>query len=582
MEPVTKTSPMSSPSAASQRDGTRMIATNRRELATLFLIGGIAAVVILLYRDSFVAMAGVWRYSAYSHGVVVLPISAYLIWRLRAPLAAEEIRPWPWGVAIVAALVFLWLVSRAVGVQSVEHLAIVLLIPAMVATCLGLNVAWRALFPLLFLVTAVPIGDTLVPQLMRITADVASKLLRLLGVPVFRDGQFMTLSGGEFEVADVCSGLRYLSAGTTIALLFAYLTYSKIWKRAAFVVIAAVSLIAINGFRAFVVMLVASATNMRVFAGRDHIYFGWFLFAVLTAAGFWIGTRYADAPKAGSPAISSQRTGDSRTLPLVLVAALFMLLVTALPFQRSAVGVWVLLPAVALVLWLVMRESAFARAPGRTLDAWHNASPLRTAIVVGLAALVLVSGPIAVERALRASGDATISFEPPSPPACSAREPWDGDWQPNWEGADFHVAASYRCDSRPVNLFVAGYLENSQGKELINEESRPIPDEWRRFAVEDTSRFVGADGKSTTVNEIRIERTELPSLIWYWYAVGDRTATAPTAVKLMQGLQVVTAGHSDGAIYWLETPLDKRIGTSRERLTLIARSVSASGPVVHR
>ena len=42
-------------------------------------------------------------------------------------------------------------------------IAIVLLISAVVATCLGVGVARRAMFPLLFLTAAVPFGDQLTP-----------------------------------------------------------------------------------------------------------------------------------------------------------------------------------------------------------------------------------------------------------------------------------------------------------------------------------------------------------------------------------------------------------------------------------
>ncbi len=129
---------------------------------------------------------------------------------------------------------------------------------------------------------------------MRVTADVSAALLRLTGVPVYREGQYITLPGGEFEVADVCSGLRYLVAGTMISLLFAYLTYRSTWRRVLFVAATAFALIFANGLRAFIVMWVASASEMRLLAGEDHVYFGWILFAVVIGGMFLLGTRYAE------------------------------------------------------------------------------------------------------------------------------------------------------------------------------------------------------------------------------------------------------------------------------------------------
>jgi len=90
---------------------------------------------------------------------------------------------------------------------------------------------------------------------MEATADVSERLLGLLGVPALREGMFFTLPGGNFEVAEICAGLRYLMAGTVTALLFAYLNFNRWGKRIAFTLLAAVSFVIANGLRAFITML---------------------------------------------------------------------------------------------------------------------------------------------------------------------------------------------------------------------------------------------------------------------------------------------------------------------------------------
>src|SRR5690606_27073545 len=109
-----------------------------------------------------------------------------------------------------------------------------------------------------------------------------------------REGQLITLPGGNFVVADVCAGLSYLTAGTIIAVLFGYFTYDSNWKRAAFAAAAAVTMILFNGVRAFIVMYVASATDMRYLAGRDHVYFGWLLFGLVVLGLVYAGSLLAD------------------------------------------------------------------------------------------------------------------------------------------------------------------------------------------------------------------------------------------------------------------------------------------------
>jgi exosortase A len=554
--------------------------TNARELTTLLLMAGVAAAVGIVYSESVRSLIAVWNLSAYNHGFVVFPIAAYLLWRLRGPLATESVAPSPIGVLFVAALVLLWVIGRRVGIQLVEHFAVVLLVPTTIATCLGWKVTRRALFPLLFLVVAVPFGELLVPLLTRVTADIASGLLRLVGVPVFRDREFLTLPGGEFEVADVCSGLRYLTAGTMIALLFSYLTYQNQWKRCLFVVMTGFGLIAVNGLRAFVIMDVASATHMRWLAGRDHIYFGWLLFALAFAVWFAVGARYADSPQMAS---SESAGKDLGVLPMVIVSGLLMLAITAKPLQGDFGGGWLLVPVAGVLFLLAMSRALVPRVSTRSAESgpgrWQYARATATVLIT---ATVLVGGVVAADRSADGQQDVSTGFELPEVAGCSMSEPRRDSWLPTWPSPDFGGAAAYDCGERSINAFVAGYTHNVQGRELVNEELRIIPESARRSAVESKAQFSSRAGISTEVNEVRAEFHGSPALIWYWYSVGDRSATSPAVAKLLQALQLILAGRSDGTLYWIQTSVDASLEVSRAHLTRVAAALAAAGPVRSR
>ena len=375
----------------------------RRELTTLALMAGSATLVVLVYFDSFGSMVRAWSDSSHRHGVVVFPIAAFLLWRLRAVLARIDLKPWPPGIALLLALVAVWRVGKGAGVELVEHLAAVLLLPATIATCLGWRVVRQALFPLLFLVMAVPASDVLIPYLMRLTADIAAVLLRGVGVPVYREGQLLSLPGGDFEVADVCSGLNYLIASTLIALLFAYLTYTSNLKRVALVAAMAASLAVVNGVRAFVVMLIASATDMRVFTGADHVYFGWILFAVVVGGVLLLGARYADREPAdkGPSAVRRGAGNQGRLLPMVGVMIVVMFAMTAQPFAPILLNTWMwALPVSVLVLWSISSALAPKVAQqGRVGSRGHDPRDrIMAAIVIAVAGLVLLAGPVSANR----------------------------------------------------------------------------------------------------------------------------------------------------------------------------------------
>ena len=66
---------------------------------------------------------------------------------------------------------------------------------------------------------AIPFGDELVPMLQRITADASIALIKLVGIPVEHEGLYIKLSSGLFEVAEACSGVRYLTVTLFISAL---------------------------------------------------------------------------------------------------------------------------------------------------------------------------------------------------------------------------------------------------------------------------------------------------------------------------------------------------------------------------
>jgi exosortase A len=490
-----------------------------RELAVLSLIAGVASLVAVAYWDSYRSMTRVWESTQYGHGMLVLPVVGLLLWRLRQRLAQVDLEPFAWGILPMIGLILIWFVGAAIGVQVVEQLAVVLLIPATILAFLGWPLVRTAMFPLLFAAAAVPIGDGLVPHLMQATADLSTALLQASGVPVFRQGQFLSLPGGDFEVADVCAGMQYLTAGTIIALLFSYLTYRSYAKRLLFVATTAVAMVVTNSVRASVVMLVASATDMRYFVGRDHVYFGWILFGVVIVALIYVASRFGDDEGA-------EPGGES-----------------ALPAPRRG-----------------------TLAPYRNFGA---------ALALCGAAVVLGSGPL-----LRANRPEAALLTPPALalPAidgCAGPGAWAGGARPEFEAPDAAISGTYSCSDAPVNVFVAVYLNNVQGREVVSDSNTLFPtNAWRQIAPPERQEFAAANGRTIGVNEVQLDLSGSRWLAWYWYAVGDETVTSGAAVKLTQALQVLINGRADGSAYLVQTPLDASIESSRQRLARGAREVA--------
>src|SRR5215467_7740730 len=92
------------------------------------------------------------------------------------------------------------------------------------------------LFPLAFLLFAIPAGEFLVPVLMDWTADFTVAAIRWSGVPVFREGNHFALPSGNWSIVEACSGIRYLVASVMIGTIYAALAYRSAKRRAALLV----------------------------------------------------------------------------------------------------------------------------------------------------------------------------------------------------------------------------------------------------------------------------------------------------------------------------------------------------------
>lgn len=93
-------------------------------------------------------------------------------------------------------------------------------------------------------------------------------------MPVYIEGLYIFIPQGAFEVAEACSGIRFLISTIVLGLLLAHLLYRDLRLRA-LLVAAAVSIpIVANGLRAYGIVMIGHWFGMEQAAGTDHIVYG--------------------------------------------------------------------------------------------------------------------------------------------------------------------------------------------------------------------------------------------------------------------------------------------------------------------
>lgn len=289
--------------------------------------------ILLLYRDTALAMVTIWyRSETFTHAFVVPPIVAWLIWRKRAQLAALTPQPMRWVLLPMAAVAFVWLLGDLAAVNALTQLALVTLLVLTVPALLGLAVTRCILFALLFLFFAVPLGEFLMPQMMAWTADFTVLALRLSGIPVFREGLQFVIPSGNWSVVEACSGIRYLIASVTVGTLYAYLNYQSTRRRVTFVLVSLLVPIVANWLRAYLIVMLGHLSGNKLAVGADHLIYGWVFFGVVILLMFMIGARWSEPePQSGSVGIEPFTHGTgapagSNRWSLGLVGALLALL----------------------------------------------------------------------------------------------------------------------------------------------------------------------------------------------------------------------------------------------------------------
>ena len=458
-----------------------------------------AVVVVLLlalYYETAASIVAIWhRSETFAHGFLVVPAVLWLVWRRRDHVAQLTPRPDYAGLVLLAGLGFGWLLADLAGVQVIQQLAMVAMIPAAVVTVLGRRVAWALAFPLGFLFFGVPIGEALIPPLMNFTADFTVAMLQLVGIPVFREGTFFTIPSGKWSVVEGCSGLRYLIASVTAGCLYAYLNYQGVGRRLLFVVASVAVPIVANGLRAFMIVMIAHYSDMKLALGIDHYIYGWVFFGIVMVALFWIGSFWhepePDAARA-APTTGAARTESRRVLPAAMATL-------------AVIAIW---PAYGAYL-----ETADRPAAPRTL-----AAP---------------------------TGAAGWQLDPAGMT----------DWRPEYRGADPSRFEVYRKGDRAVALYLGYYRNQRQDAELVNSQNVMVRQKhpvWEN--VGESRRAASPETALVDVKQTLLRSPSQRLLIWDWMYLDGRRTTSPYLAKLLLAKNRLLGQPDDGVAIIVAAP----------------------------
>jgi exosortase D (VPLPA-CTERM-specific) len=329
-------------------------------------------------------------------------------------------------------------------------------------------------------------------------------------ISVFLEGNVIDLGSYKLQVAEACSGLRYLFPLMTLGFIAAYFFKGAWWKRAVIFLSTLPIAVLMNSLRIGAIGIAVEYWGIAMAEGILHDFEGWLVFMICIAilvAEMWV----------------LARCGRDR-LPL-----------------REAFGI----------------EFPVASPPGALVKLRDVPKPYVTVIgVLALAAAATIAAP---ER------------NPANPPRESfVNFPLQVD---GWNGRrdrlesvyldilqmDDYVIADYAdAAKKPVNFFVAYYRNQLDGG--IHSPRACVPaGGWAITSLVDQAvpGVITADGSPLVVNRAEIRKGEATQIVYYWFQQRGRSIAHEYEVKWYLLTDSIRRNRSDGALVRLVTPVTR-------------------------
>ena len=487
---------------------------SRTEIWGLFWLGLAVLSAGVYFQTGVGALLEAWTLPEYSHGPLIPILSGFLFLRhlKRVPILPGPVTDRGVGVVVVLLAMVLGGIGRLIQIDDFAAYALILWTGGLLLISFGWAQGKQFWPPVLHLIYMLPLPGVLYYGLSTWLQGVSSVLgvyfLDVLGVSVFLDGNIIDLGVYKLQVAEACSGLRYLFPILSFSYIFAVLYKGPMWHKAVLLISAAPITVLMNSVRIAMAGVVVDNYGVEFVEGLTHFMEGWVIFLVCVLLLFALARvmlllhpqkmRLTEALDLDFDGMRPQLARLRLIQPSVaLIAVTLVMTVGAL--------VWQAIPPRPLAM--VEREP-FHAFPLQMGD-WVSSMPQR----------------MDAETAKVLAAD------------------------------DYHSVTLHReGTAAPVDLFTAWYKDQMDGG--THSPTICLPSSgWEISGLQQIDAPADVAGGPFTLNRAYIQKGLERMVVYYWYdQQGVRTASSYYA-KLLMTVSKVQTGRSDGAIVRLLTPI---------------------------
>jgi exosortase len=238
-----------------------------------FLFGTTA--LAIAYAGTIQSMVADWMTDDNaSHGFFVPLVSGYLIWLQKSDLSEAKVEPANTGFTVALAAVTMLILGDIASERYVTRLSILVALAGCILFWLGRGVLRRLLAPLCYLLFMIPLPaivlNAVTMPLKLLVSAISVSTLRLLGIPVLREGSIIMLPNISLEVVEACSGLRSLESLLAFAAAYALIFQKSAAGRTLLIAAAVPIAIFANIVRVVVTGLLARGMGASAAEGFFH------------------------------------------------------------------------------------------------------------------------------------------------------------------------------------------------------------------------------------------------------------------------------------------------------------------------
>ena len=251
----------------------------------------IISLFVAAFYPVWTALVSKWMTSdEYSHGFLILPLCAYIIFQKRKALALTPIKPSPLALILIAGCLFIYLFAIIAEIATLASVAMILTIFGIILYLLGTAYFKILAFPLFFMFLMIPVPaqilSTVTIPLQLFVSKMSHLVISGLGLSIYREGNLIFTPQATLEVVQACSGLRSMISLLTLSIVFGYFVLRS---KLLIIVLSLLSIptaILVNILRVIITVLALHFFNYNLTDDSVHSIYGLIIFFMALAIIF--------------------------------------------------------------------------------------------------------------------------------------------------------------------------------------------------------------------------------------------------------------------------------------------------------